>query len=249
MQAKSVKGVLLCGGMGSRLMPLTEAMNKHMLRVGKMPMLEHPLRKMVSAGIKDIHIVIGGEHYAPIIRYLGSGYKWGARISYSVQDKAGGIAQAVGLAEPFIGQSKMLVLLGDNVFNMQLRLPVKSFGESTEKSLAYLFSVFSDTPERFGVLSLKGEKAVDVVEKPTEFVSNWILAGIYLYTSDVFNIIKTLKPSKRGELEISDVNRVYLKTNRAKVWRMPGEWTDCGTFETLNKAEEQVTQIKSDIFK
>ena len=204
-------------------------------------MLEYPLNKIISAGIKNIHVVTGGENYQAVVKYLGSGSKWNIRITYSIQDKAGGIAQALSLAEPYTNKDKMLVILGDNIFNIDLKEDVKKFRNSKNESQANLFSYHSDTPERFGVIKYSNEgKVIDIVEKPIKPPSNCIVTGIYMYTPDVFDIIKTLKPSGRGELEITDVNRFYINSGQAIITPLKGKWTDCGTFETLIKAEEQV---------
>jgi len=236
----SCKGVILAGGNGTRLMPLTISTNKHLLRVGKLPMIEYPLRRLIEAGITDIHVVTGGENYQGVVKYLGSGSRWGVKISYSIQDEAGGIAQALGMAESFAGKSKVLVILGDNVFDMDLRKWVNEFESFDDVFSAYLFSVLSRTPERFGVIKWNDsmKTALDIIEKPKKFISNDVVVGIYMYTPDVFQKIKTLKPSERGELEITDVNRLYIKGDHAKIVNVTGNWTDCGTFETLMRAEE-----------
>jgi len=239
--SQKIKGILLCGGNGTRLRPLTFAVNKHLLRVGKLPMLEYPLNKIISAGIRDIHVVTGGENYQAVVKYLGSGSRWDVRITYSIQDKAGGIAEALSLAEPCVSGDKILVVLGDNIFNAGLKEDVKKFKNLKSKSQANLFCYHSNTPERFGVIKYSKEgKVVDIIEKPINPPSNWIITGIYMYTPDVFDVIRTLKPSKRGELEITDVNRFYIKKERVIITPLPGKWTDAGNFETLLKAEEQV---------
>jgi len=235
-----MKGVILAGGDGTRLYPLTYAVNKHLLRIGKAPMIEYPLRKMIEAGIKDIHVVTGGENYQGVVKYLGSGSRWNVRITYSIQDKAGGIAEALGLAKAFVGQDKMLVLLGDNVFDMNLTSSVNYFDDESAGGEALLFSHYSFAPNRFGVLKFKGDRVIDVIEKPEKFMGNLVLAGIYMFTPDVFDVIKCLIPSKRGELEISDVNRHYIMIENFRVVPLKGSWTDCGTFETLMDAEQQV---------
>jgi len=237
---RKVKGVLLAGGEGTRLRPLTLGVNKHLLRVGKFPMIQYPLTRMMEAGIKDIHVVTGGENYQGVVKYLGSGKKFGVRISYSIQDEAGGIAQALALAEPFIHDEKMVVILGDNVFDMDLKEEVKDFENDTHNCRAVLFTQTSDTPHRFGVIKYKDGEVCDILEKPKVAPSKEIVTGIYMYTPEVFQVIRTLKPSKRGEYEITDVNRIYIQTKLLKIVKMRGNWTDCGTFETLMKAEMQV---------
>lgn len=234
-----IKGVLLCGGEGTRLRPLTYAVNKHLVRVGNLPMVEYPLRRMIEAGVKNIHVVTGGENYPGVVKYLGSGKNWDVRITYSIQDKPGGIAEALGMAEPFVDGNKMLVILGDNLFDFSIKTAVEYFANSNLKSEALFYSTRSKTPERFGVLVFDEHKRIiDVVEKPKNPPSDEIVVGIYCYTSDVFDVIRTLKPSARGELEITDVNRHYIDKRVAMSVPCVGNWTDCGSFETLAIAEE-----------
>ena len=241
-----IVGVLLAGGNGIRLRPLTVVTNKHMLRVGRFPMIEYPLKKMIQAGITNIHVVTGGENYQGVVKYLGSGSKWDVRISYSIQDEAGGIAQALLLAEPFVNGNKMLVILGDNIFAMDLSEIVSDFASAEADSMATVFCKHSDNPERFGMLKYDRIDdeilAIDVIEKPKEPVSDMILTGMYLYTPDVFDIIRGNKPSDRGELEITDVNRHYIKNSKCNIVKVRGGWTDAGTFETLLMAEQQVKE-------
>lgn len=233
-----IKGVLLCGGEGTRLRPLTFAMNKHLVRVGDKPMAEYPLLKMIEAGIREVLIVCGGEKFAGLVRYFGSGKRWNVEITYKIQDEVGGIAQALGLARSFIDGCKVLVLLGDNIWNADISSHVELFRQSSyEKCL--LFSTSVKNPGEYGVLQYdeKTGSAIDVLEKPKDPPSNDILAGIYLYGPEVFDIIKTLKPSQRNELEISDVNRYYLRGRMAKVVKLTGFWKDCGKFDSLKEAE------------
>ena len=239
-----MKGILLAGGDGTRLRPLTHSVNKHLLRIGMCPMLEYPLMAMATAGIEDIHVVTGGENYQGVVKYLGSGSQWGVRISYSIQDRAGGIAEALSLAEPFVGNDKMMVILGDNVFDMKLKPTVEMFEKGNLKSILFMYE--SDTPERFGVFVMDEDRATvkDIIEKPQNPPSNLIAIGIYMYDNSVFDVIRTLQPSDRGELEITDVNRLYVKEGQAGIKMLDGKWTDCGTFETLMAAEDQVKETK-----
>ena len=236
-----IKGVLLCGGEGTRLRPMTEVINKHMVRVHELPMAEYPLRKMIEAGVKDILIVSGGENFAAVVKYFGSGKKWGINITHAIQDRAGGIAQALGLAENFVGNSKALVCLGDNIWNMNIREHVEEF-VSLPSGRAFLFVIKSTTPERFGVMCWDDTEniPIEIIEKPKHYISNDIVSGIYLYGPEVFKKIKTLKPSGRGELEITDVNNYYVKSGLIRVVPMTGYWSDCGTMDTLLKAEELI---------
>lgn len=236
-----VKGVLLCGGEGTRLHPLTLVANKHLQRIGRKVMVDYPFEKLIEAGIDQIHVIVGGENWPPVIKYLGSGHDRKVNISYSIQDRPGGIAEAVGLARTFAGEDKVCIILGDNLFSMSIRQNVKIFDQSHKPSEAVLFSTEVDDPQRFGVVVRNDDDLmVDVIEKPKEPLSKEILTGIYMYTPDVFDVIKTCRPSKRGELEISDVNSWYARSGLATVVPMVGHWTDCGTFESLHRAERLV---------
>ena len=236
-----VKGVLLCGGEGTRLYPLTSVTNKHLQRIGKKLMVDYPFEKLIEAGITDIHVIVGGEHWPPVVKYLGSGADRGVNISYSIQDQPGGIAQAIGLARTFAGQDKICVILGDNLFDMSLRNSVKAFEQSQQESEAVLFTTHSDNPSRFGVLVREESgEPIKIIEKPSEPPSNEIVTGIYMYTPDVFDAIRTIKPSARGEMEVSDLNQWYLQKRAASAVKIEGHWQDCGTFETLHSAERKV---------
>lgn len=234
-----LRGVLLCGGEGTRLRPMTEVVNKHLIRVLDLPMAEYPLRQMIACGIDEFFIVTGGENFAAVVKYFGSGAKWNVRISYGIQDRAGGIAEALGLAEWFIDGCKVLVCLGDNIWNTSIYDQVAKFMKEPDDTAA-LFTIESQTPERFGVLKFEDGKPVDVLEKPNPAPSNWILTGIYGYGPGVFSVIKTLTPSARGELEITDVNRHYIRAGKASIFKMRGWWSDCGTMETLLATEEKL---------
>jgi glucose-1-phosphate thymidylyltransferase len=200
-------------------------------------MAEYPLKKMIEAGVDEVLVVSGGENFAAVVKYFGSGYKWGIHITHAIQDRPGGIAHALMLAKSFVGENHVLVCLGDNVFNMSIRADVEMFA-SQPYGHALLFSIRHNKPERFGVIKFNGADAVDIVEKPAIPPSDQIITGIYAYGPEVFDIIRTLHPSARGELEITDVNRFYLKAGQARIIEMDGWWSDCGTIETLNQAEE-----------
>jgi glucose-1-phosphate thymidylyltransferase len=233
------RGILLCGGEGTRLYPLTRVANKHLLRIGKRVMVDYVYDKFLEAGISKLHVVCGGENWAQVPKYLGSGKDRGVEISYSIQDKAGGIAEALSLCKVFAGSDKVCVILGDNLFDISLREYVKDFAADDKKSQAYIFTSETKTPERFGIL-YRGDAGLptDIIEKPVDGNSSEAVAGIYMYTQDVFDIIKTIRPSARGELEVTDVNRFYLKSGNLKAIKMDGKWTDCGTWESLKLAEQ-----------
>jgi len=226
-----MKGVILAGGTGSRLFPLTKVTNKHLLPVGKKPMILHPVEKLVKAGVKDIVVVTGVEHMGDVVNLLGSGKDFGVRFGYKVQDEAGGIAQALGLVEDFIHDSKFITILGDNIFSDDLTKFAEAFRNQKEGAKVLLKEV-SD-PQRFGVAELQGEKILSIEEKPKSPKSKYAVTGIYFYDASVFQMIKTLKPSARGELEITDVNNFYIKKGTLTCDFLKGAWTDAGTFDSF----------------
>jgi glucose-1-phosphate thymidylyltransferase len=231
-----IKGVILAGGTGSRLYPLTKVTNKHLLPVGRRPMIYYPIKQLVEAGIDEILIVTGVEHMGDIVNLLGSGKDFGCRFTYKVQDEAGGIAQALGLAESFVGQERMVVILGDNIFQDKLKPFVENYAKQ-RRGAKILIKEVTD-PHRFGVAELRGGKIVSIEEKPKRPKSNYAVTGIYFYDHEVFTIIKRLKPSGRGELEISDVNRAYAARKNLTFDLLSGWWSDAGTFESLERASQ-----------
>lgn len=232
-----MKGVILAGGKGTRLRPLTNVTNKHLLPVYNKPMIEYPLNTLKDLGITNILIVTGGEHLGSFAEYLEDGKKFGVNISFRVQSEAGGIAHALALAEDFVGDNKVAVILGDNIIDSS---DLKS--KITEaKEDALIFAKQVKDPERFGVVGYdKDGKVKNIVEKPVKPESNDAVIGLYIYPSDVFDIIKTLKPSYRNELEITDVNSRYLKDGRLGVCKFEGFWSDAGTFDSLLKSSNWV---------
>ncbi len=238
-----MKGVLLAGGTGSRLHPLTKVTNKHLLPVGQEPMIFHPLKKLVEAGCEDILVVTGLEHMGDVVNLLGSGRDFNCRITYRVQDEAGGIAQALGLAEGFVGQDSMLVLLGDNIFRASLTEPARAFLASSAEAQIMLKNV--PDPGRYGVAELAGDRVLGIEEKPAHPKSTMAVTGLYFYTHGVFEIIRTLKPSGRGELEITDVNNEYIRRGSLRWEALDGWWTDAGTFESLALANQFISGDKS----
>ena len=233
-----MKGIVLAGGTGSRLFPLTKVTNKHLLPVGREPMIFHPVRKLTAAGIEEILIVTGVEHMGDVVTLLGSGKDFGCRFTYKVQDEAGGIAQALGLAENFAGKELLCVILGDNIFQDPIGPYLSAFRQQGRGARLLLKTV--DDPQRYGVAEVEGSRVVRIVEKPKRPKSDLAVVGIYFYDSQVFDLIRTLKPSARGELEITDVNNHYLREGSLHCDRLQGWWTDAGTFESLAAANELV---------
>ena len=234
-----MKGVILAGGTGSRLFPLTKVTNKHLLPVGHEPMIFHPVRKLTEAGIDEILVVTGVEHMGDVVTLLGSGKDFRCRFTYKVQDEAGGIAQALGLAENFAGRDAMCVILGDNIFQDPVVPFVRAFHEQGRGARLLLKQVHD--PQRYGVAEVEGSRVLRIVEKPKKPKSDLAVVGVYFYDSAVFDIIRTLKPSARGELEITDVNNHYLRAGTLQCDRLSGWWTDAGTFDSLHAANELVT--------
>jgi glucose-1-phosphate thymidylyltransferase len=233
-----VKGIILAGGTGSRLGSLVRATNKHLLPVGDEPMVYHPLRKLIAAGIRDILIVTGTEHIGLVVQALGSGRDFACELTYRVQDRAGGIAEALGLARDFSHGESIAVLLGDNIFQDDITPFVKKFEEQKKGARILLKEV--DDPERFGVAEVKGDRIVGIEEKPKKAKSQLAVTGIYMYDAAVFEIVKTLKPSGRGELEITDVNNAYISRGELAYDLLPGWWTDAGTLPSLARANELI---------
>lgn len=229
-----MRGVILAGGQGTRLRPLTLVTNKHLLPVYDKPMIVHPLETLKSLGIKDILIVTGGEYMADFMRFLGSGEKFGVRLTYKIQDKPLGIAHALLQAEDFLrGEKKVVAILGDNIFE---KIEIDDDLLNDEDN-AIIFLKEVEHPERFGTAVFDSNgKLIAIEEKPKVPKSKYAVTGLYIYPNDVFDFIKTLKPSARGELEITDVNNWYLKQGRLKYVIVKGFWTDAGTFPTLLRA-------------
>jgi glucose-1-phosphate thymidylyltransferase len=234
----TLRGVILAGGKGTRLGELTKVTNKHLLPVGPYPMVYHPLKKMTGAGLHDILLVSGTEHMGDFVELLGSGREYQCSLTYRVQDEAGGIAQALGLAELFSQGARTLVILGDNIFLDSLHEFVGAAARRPDHAWVMLKQV--GDPHRYGVAELRGDRVVGIEEKPKEPKSDYAVAGIYLYPADVFGVIKTLRPSARGELEITDVNRHYLEQDRLSYRILQGYWTDAGTLESLATANQLV---------
>ncbi len=236
-----MKGVILAGGLGTRMRPLTNVTNKHLLPVYDRPMVFYPLATLVEAGIRDILIVTGGSNAGDFLRLIGNGAAFGLRhVNYTYQKGEGGIAEALGLAEHFSDGEKIVVILGDNILEEGIAPYVESFKRQPVGAKIFLKSV--PDPERFGVAVLRRGKVVAIEEKPKRAKSPYIVTGIYLYDAQVFDIIKTLRPSRRGELEITDVNNVYLRRGQMTHEILKGWWSDCGTFDSLLRASTLVSK-------
>lgn len=230
-----MKGVVLAGGLGSRLLPMTRVTNKHLLPVYDRPMIHFPLQQLVHAGIRDILVVTGGDHAGDFLKLLRNGDDFGLEhLRYAYQEGAGGIAGALALAEHFAAGEAVAVILGDNVFQDSLATSIDEFRREPEGARVLLKTV--DDPERFGVASILGDRVVRIVEKPEQPETRLAVTGCYLYDARVFDVIRTLKPSARGELEITDVNNRYVEWGALGHRELTGWWTDAGTIPSLHRA-------------
>jgi len=236
-----LKGVVLAGGLGTRLRPLTAVTNKHLLPVYNQPMVYYPIQTLVNAGITDIMIVTGGNSAGDFLKLLGNGKAFGLKhINYTYQEGEGGIADALSLVEHFAAGDSVCVVLGDNIIEGNIRGAVHDYLEQGSGAKILLKKV-SD-PQRFGVPEIDGSRVLRIEEKPAKPKSDYAVIGIYMYDPRVFEIIKTLKPSGRGELEITDVNNAYIDRQEMSWAQLEGWWTDAGTFESLLKASNLVAQ-------
>lgn len=222
-----MKGVILAGGTGSRLFPLTKVTNKHLLPVYNKPMIYYPLECMVSAGIDEVLLVTGGNNSGDFIRLLGNGHEFGLKsLNYTYQDGAGGIAQALGLAETFAEGESICLILGDNIVEHSIREHCRRFRHQGQGAKILLAQV--ENPRAYGVAELDGDRVDRIVEKPKDPKSNWAVIGIYFYDNKVFDITRQLKPSARGELEITDVNNAYIQRGEMTADKITGMWADAG---------------------
>lgn len=236
-----MKGIILAGGSGKRLSPLTEVTNKHLLAVYDKPMIFYPLNTLLNAGIKDILIVSGDEHAGSFLRLLGSGERFGCKFSYRVQEGSLGIANALYLAKDFVGNDSCSVILGDNIFEDNFQADVSKF-----TSGSHIFLKEVPDANRFGVAELTGNKVIGIEEKPANPKTNYAVSGFYIYDNEVFKVIEGLKPSARGEYEITDVNNYYINKGATRATILNGEWTDSGTFESLFRANTIARRIALD---
>jgi glucose-1-phosphate thymidylyltransferase len=237
-----MKGVILAGGLGTRLRPLTLVTNKHLLPVYDRPMIHYPIECLLNAGIDEIMVVTGGEHAGDFLKLLKNGKQLGVKnLQYAYQEGEGGIADALKLAEDFADGEKICVILGDNIIETNIRKAAGDF--FTQRSGAKLLLKEVDDPQRFGVARLDEDgKLVEIIEKPADPPTNLAVIGIYFYDNGVFDFCQSLEPSARGELEITDVNNAYLQRGDLTYDVIDGWWTDAGTFESLHRAANLVQQ-------
>jgi len=239
-----IKGVVLAGGKGTRLWPITKIMSKHLLPVGTEPLIYYPIKTLRDAGIKDILMVCGAEHTDQYLRILGSGQELGVRLSYTIQQKPIGIAQGLGLARSFIEGEKVALILGDNLFGDDFKDAFQSFKKQKQGAKVVIKQV--KDPHRFGVVKFDGigKKIVNIIEKPQNPPSDWAVTGLYLYDNRVFDVIKNLKPSARGEYEITDVNNYYVNEGTMDFIKAKKFWIDAGTFDSLHEANILIRKHK-----
>lgn len=236
-----MKGVVLAGGLGTRLHPLTKVTNKHLLPVYKKPMIYYPIESLVQGGIDDIMIVTGGNNAGDFLRLLQNGKEFGlSHLNYTYQEGEGGIAEALGLCRSFAEGEKVAVVLGDNILEKSISRHVEAFGAQSEGARILLKSV--DDPERFGVARLEGDRITEIIEKPKDPPSSYAVTGIYFYDHQVWDVIDSLEPSQRNELEITDVNNFYIDQGSMQYSILDGWWSDAGTFESLLRANELVSE-------
>jgi glucose-1-phosphate thymidylyltransferase len=239
-----MKGIVLAGGTGSRLLPLTKITNKHLLPIFDKPMIYYPIETLVEAGIRDLLVVTGGRNAGDFLRLLGNGKEFGLKhINYAYQEGEGGIAEALALAEHFAEKSKVCVVLGDNIIEKSIRRAVEDFKRQDVGAKVLLKQVHD--AERFGVAEIDGQRILSIEEKPAKPKSNYAVTGVYMYDGTVFEKTKTLKPSARGELEITDVNNAYIKEGTMTFDFLDGWWTDAGTFESLIRAANLVHDTRT----
>ncbi|MBI3115484.1 MAG: NTP transferase domain-containing protein [Candidatus Kerfeldbacteria bacterium] len=235
-----MKGIVLAGGSGTRLRPLTKVVNKQLLPVYDKPLVYYPIETLLSGGIRDILIISGPEHSGDLLNQLGSGKDFGARFTYDIQEKPEGLAQALGMAEDFSDGEPVTMILGDNIYTADIGPALRNFSPPGAK----VFLKEVPDPERFGVPVLNGDRITNIIEKPKKPPSNYCVTGLYMYDHDVFDIIRTLKPSARGEYEITDVNNVYIERGQLRYEVVPGEWIDAGTFDSLLRASTVIAQLR-----
>lgn len=235
-----MKGIILAGGTGSRLLPLTKSTNKHLLPIFDKPMIYYPIQILKEAGITEIMVVTGINHAGAVFSLLGSGKEFGVKFTYRVQDEAGGLPHAIALAEEFVGTEKFVSINGDNIVSDSIKEYVQAFANGKEESRILLYETTPEEASKAGVAIMQGEKVTGFIEKPKNPPSNWISIGIYMYSHGVFDVIRTLKPSARGELEITDLHNYYLNKGSLASSKIKGHWLDAGTIDELARANQEV---------
>ena len=241
-----MRGLILAGGTGSRLRPLTLVTNKHLLPIWNKPMIYYPIEALKSAGITDIMVVTGTSHAGDIFSLLGSGKDFGVKFTYRVQDEAGGIPSAIGLAEDFVGDEKFISINGDNIIFESLKGFAEEFENDGEEARIILYKGTREEAKKSGVAVMEGDRVTDLVEKPDNPPSDLISIGIYMYSPSVFDIIRGLNPSARGETEITDVNRSFLKRGSLKASMLKGKWLDAGDFSDLLHANVETKKLEEE---
>ena len=240
---RPMKGIILAGGYGTRLLPLTKVTNKHLLPVYDRPMIYYPLQALAAAGIREVMVVTGGNNAGDFLTLLGNGKDFGLKeLAYAYQQGAGGIAQALSLAEDFADGERICVILGDNLIEKSIAKAARDFARQPSGAKILLKKVHD--PERFGVPEIRGKSVVAIEEKPKRPKSDYAVIGIYFYDAEVFDIVRTLKPSRRGELEITDVNNAYIRRGSMTYQVLKGWWTDAGTLESLHRASNLVARLR-----
>jgi len=240
-----MKGVILAGGRGTRLLPLTKVTNKHLLPVGREPMIYNPIKQLISAGIREVLVVTSTSHMGDIVELLGSGVQFGVEFTYRVQEEAGGIAQALALAETFARGDRIVVILGDNIATQSIRPYVESFRSQPRGARVLLKRV--ENPSDFGIAALDEKRIVSIDEKPAAPKSDYAVIGYYLYDEQVFDIIRQQRMSARGELEISDVNNEYVRRSEMEYDILEGPWTDAGTLESWQLANRLMLDANNEV--
>ncbi|MFC2078671.1 sugar phosphate nucleotidyltransferase [Candidatus Bipolaricaulota bacterium] len=240
-----MKGVILAGGKGTRLYPLTKVTNKHLLPVGSEPMIYNPIKQLISADIRDILIVTSTEHMGDVVALLGSGAEFGVQFTYRVQEDAGGIAQALGLAEAFSGGERIVVILGDNIASESIRPHVERFCLQETGARVLLKRV--DNPSDFGIAALDEKRILSIEEKPSVPKSDYAVIGYYMYDQQVFDIIRDQDESDRGEMEITDVNNVYIDRQQMEYGVIEGDWTDAGTLDSWQAANQLMFGVNNEV--
>jgi glucose-1-phosphate thymidylyltransferase len=242
-ERQGILGIVLAGGLGTRLSPLTKVTNKHLLPVYDRPMIHYPIETLVRAGVRDILLVTGGASAGDFLRLLGNGAEFGlTHLDYVYQEGEGGIAAALGLARYYAAGKRMVVVLGDNILQDDIAPFVEGFRRQSAGAKILLKEV--DDPQRFGVAELDGDRVIGIEEKPARPRSRYAVTGVYFYDDSVFDIIADLRPSARGELEITDVNNAYIRRSKLTFDFLKGWWTDAGTFESLLRANVLVARAK-----